>query len=79
MEALLKGLMLRVNTALYPKRLSKHNMVQRPLNPTDHVVSLLKWTERVLMYAGMIALFGTKILEIDPDLVQEFLVFNDEN
>ena len=32
-----------------------------------------------MMDAGTIALFGTKILVIDPKLVQKFLAFDDEN
>ena len=31
------------------------------------------------MNAGIIALFGIKILEIDSELVQKFLTFNYEN
>lgn len=46
---------------------------------SGRVVSLLKWTQEVLMLAGTDAIFGEKIQEIDPNLIKNFLVFDDEN
>ena len=41
-------------------------MVQQGADSTEPMILLLEWTESVMMEAGTIALFGTKILEIDP-------------
>ena len=79
LEALLDKIMLRVGTILRPQIDPKHRTVQGSSDSTEHLVSLLKWTEAVIMDAGTIVLFGTKILEIDPKLVEKFLAFDNEN
>ncbi|KAF7511886.1 hypothetical protein GJ744_003119 [Endocarpon pusillum] len=40
--------------------------------------SLMEWSQSVLIDAGVRALFGDKLLELDPDLPKHFLKFNDE-
>ena len=59
--------MLRIGIALRVDSLSRFDIMERPLTSTEHVVSLLKWTEGVIMQTGTVALFGTKILDIDPE------------
>lgn len=79
LEALLEEFVLRIDTALQSETQSKHSITQHSSNSTERLVSLLKWTEGVMMDAGTIALFGTKILESDQKLVQKFLTFDNEN
>lgn len=40
--------------------------------------SLMKWTQSVLLDAGVRAFFGDKLLELDPDLPKHFLKFNED-
>ena len=79
LDALIEEFVVRIEAALQSEHLSRYNRVQRPADSTEHIVLLLKWTKGVMMDAGTIALFGTRILEIDPELVQKFLTFDDEN
>lgn len=79
LDALLENFLLCIDTLLQFEGLPQYTVVQRPSNSIKQVFSLLKLTEGVMMDAGTIASFGTKILEIDPNLVQKFLNFDDEN
>ena len=79
LDSLLKVFVFRIEAALQSENLSRYSRVQHPASSTEHIVSLLKLTEGVMMDAGTIALFGTNILEIDPELIQKFLTFDDEN
>ena len=45
----------------------------------EKTVSLLKWTQEVLLDAALRAFFGDKLLAIDPDLPKHFLEFDDDN
>ena len=42
-------------------------------------VSLLRWTQIVLLRASLRAFFGDKILEMEPGLTQDFLDFDEDN
>lgn len=79
LEALLKKLVPLIDMSLQSETQSKYSIEQHLSRSTGHPVSLLKWTEEVMMDAGTIGLFGTKILDLDPKLVQKFLTFDDEN
>ena len=79
LDALLEKFVVHIEAALQSENLSMYSRIQHHADSTEHTVLLLKWTEGVMMDAGTSALFGTKIVEIDPELVQKFLTFDNEN
>lgn len=57
-----------------PKFVVSSNMVTG-----QKTVSLLRWTQEVLLDAALRAFFGDKILALEPDLPDHFLDFDDDN
>jgi hypothetical protein len=49
--------------------------------PSDHVkvVSLYKWTYEVLVSAASTSFFGNAILDVNPDLLKDFLIFDTDS
>lgn len=45
----------------------------------EKTLSLQSWCQDILLNAGTEAFFGEKILQMDPDLLQNFLKFDSEN
>ena len=47
--------------------------------PDENMVSLLKWSQHVLINAGTTAFFGETLLKSDPNLLRSFIDFDDNN
>lgn len=42
-------------------------------------VSLLRWTQEVILKASFRVFFGDKIMELEPNLIRHFLDFDEDN
>lgn len=45
----------------------------------DYLVSLLSWTQGILIDAALRAFFGDALIESEPQIVDDFLAFDDDN
>ena len=66
-----------LNYSVDPERLPSA-ATTRPFNG-GKVISLLEWIQGVFMDSGTRVLFGDQVQKLDPDLVDKFLRFDDDN
>ena len=67
---------------LIDKAMSTQNLAQDRTpssSSSDVLFSLRKFTQRVLTSAGTAAFFGERLLQLDPDFLQNFADFDDHN
>ena len=67
---------------LIDRAMSTENMAQDMVfmsGSNDMLLSLRKSTQRVLTTTGTTAFFGEKLLQLDPDFLQNFADFDDNN
>lgn len=58
---------------------SANYVVSSNMETGEKTVSLLRWTQEVLLDAALRAFFGDQILVLEPDLPNHFLEFDDDN
>ncbi|MCJ1386958.1 hypothetical protein MMC17_010087 [Xylographa soralifera] len=66
-----------IDTAMRPANFTSHFVVSS--TPQVTKVSLHKWCQHVLVTAGTTAFFGETLLQMYPDLLQNFVDFDDYN
>lgn len=67
-----------IESSLRLNRMTGHYVISSHRNEGKNV-SLLKWTQEVLVDAALRIFFGDKLLELDPDLPRHFLEFDDDS
>ena len=67
-----------IETSLVLNRMTGHCVISSNANE-GKTISLLKWTQEVLVDAALRIFFGDKLLELDPNLPRHFLEFDDES
>ena len=68
-----------IETSLHLNRMTDQYYVVTSHRNEGKTVSLMKWTQKVLVDASLRIFFGDKLLELDPDLPRHFLDFDDDS
>ena len=76
-DALQAKMLMYIEKATRPDGLHGHFVVCQ--SKGWMTLSVLQWTQSVLLEAATRAVFGEKLLQIDPDLLRHFRVFDHEN
>lgn len=66
--------------ALRPERVRAAGMSVKARGDDGSItVSLLEWTREILIDAGVRAFFGHKLIDMNPDLITDFIAFDQDN
>lgn len=66
-----------IDRAMRPKSFTNHFVLSSTSNGMK--ISLHKWCQHILVSAGTNAFFGDALLQMNPDLLQNFVDFDDNN
>ena len=67
-----------IETSLHMNHMTDHDVILSHRNE-QKTISLLRWTQEVLVDAALRIFFGDKLLELDSDLPRQFLEFDDDS
>lgn len=68
-----------VSTAMTWEHMPKKAIFSESLDGSYRIVGLLQWTQEVLLESATRTFFGSKLLQIEPELFKNFLYFDDNS
>ena len=71
-EKLQRSFLKLIQNSIHPKNSSIHGLAEKDK-------SLHRWCQSVLVEAGMRAFFGKALFELDPNIMEHFVDFDDNN
>lgn len=78
-QSLSNKFLARISVAMSWERISQKAVLSEPMDRSYRIVGLLEWTKEVLLNSATRTFFGDQLLEIEPNLLTNFVSFDDNS